>query len=131
MELILFRKYHPEGTNGQLFVDGDHLCFTIELPWRNNRRRVSCIPEGTYRLVKRFSKRFSWHLMLENVRGRSLILIHPANNAVEELSGCIAPVTAIAGHGKGYSSKKAFAALKFLVFPILNDSKEVTLKVTS
>lgn len=131
MELLLIRKYHAQGTNGQLFADGNHLCFTIELPWKDNSRRISCIPEGKYRLSKRYSAKFGWHFLVSAVENRSLILIHPANNALKELAGCIAPVTTIVGEGKGHSSKKAFAELKFLLFPLLNEEKEITLKITS
>lgn len=125
------RKYHLHGTNGQLFANGDLVCFTIELPWKDNTRKKSCIPEGIYGLVKRYSVKFGWHMMLTDVKDRSLILIHPANNALKELMGCIAPVTAITGEGTGHSSKKAFAELKFILFPLLNTNQELKLKITS
>lgn len=28
---------------------GDYECYTLERPWLDNRRRVSCIPAGTYK----------------------------------------------------------------------------------
>jgi hypothetical protein len=51
-------------------------------------------------------------MLLTGVPGRSLILIHPANNAVKELRGCIAPVSKHTGEGKGSGSRIAFEALK-------------------
>src|SRR5689334_16845612 len=78
MELLLTRTYAPEGTNGNIFYHGIHLVYTIELPWKDNHAEVSCIPEGSYALVKRYSPKFDWHLMVMNVPGRDLILIHPA-----------------------------------------------------
>jgi hypothetical protein len=105
MELTLQRSYFKEGTNSVLFVNGTFLGFTIELPWIDNIRNKSCVPEGRYVLKARFSEKYKHHLILENVDQRSLILIHAANNAKLELKGCIAPVTYLTGIGKGLSSK--------------------------
>ena len=105
MELTLQRSYFKEGTNSVLFVNGTFLGFTIELPWIDNIRNKSCVPEGRYVLKARFSEKYKHHLVLENVDQRSLILIHAANNAKLELKGCIAPVTYLTGIGKGLSSK--------------------------
>ncbi len=46
MELELCRTYYPEGTTGQIFHQGSLLTHSIELPWKDNHTRVSCIPEG-------------------------------------------------------------------------------------
>ena len=105
MELHLHRTYFKEGTNGALFHHGVFMGFAIELPWLENQKMKSCIPEGVYTLKARYSEKFSHHLILENVPGRSLILIHPANDAKKELLGCIAPVTFLSGIGKGTASK--------------------------
>ncbi len=93
MELLLIRSYYAAGTNGSLYVNGKLLCHTIELPWKDNRPRISCIPEGRYAVERRWSPRFGYHLWIKGVPGRSLILMHPANDAPEELKGSIAPVT--------------------------------------
>ena len=82
MELRLQRRYYETGTNGILKLGAATLCYTIELPWRNNIRMESCIPEGRYPLAFRFSKRHQWHLHVKEVPGRSLILIHKANVAL-------------------------------------------------
>ena len=130
MEILLERMYFPEGTNGVLSLNGKEICKTIELPWRNNQKRISCIPEGKYKIRKRFSAKFKWHLELTNVKNRSFILFHPANNALKELNGCIAPVTQITGEGRGNESRKAFEKLKKLVFPYLESGFVVELIVT-
>lgn len=115
MELVLERTYDAAGTNGELFHLGERVCYTIELPWRNNEHGRSCIPEGRYRLRKRRSKKFGQHLLVTEVPGRSLILVHPANDAARELKGCMAPVSSLAGIGKGTGSKKALEKLLALV----------------
>lgn len=130
MEIILERIYFPEGTNGFLSLNGKEICKTIELPWRNNKARVSCIPEGKYKIRKRYSAKFKWHLELINVKNRKYILLHPANNALKELNGCIAPVSQITGEGRGNESRKAFEKLKNLVFPYLENGFVVELIVT-
>lgn len=111
MEMHLARQYHAAGVNGQLSAMGYPLCFTIELPWLQNEPLRSCIPEGRYQLVKRYSPKFHWHLHLIDVPGREWILIHPANHALLELKGCIAPVTRLTAPGVGSQSRQALALL--------------------
>ncbi|GAA5042536.1 hypothetical protein GCM10011506_45140 [Marivirga lumbricoides] len=127
MELILRRDHHPEGTNGNLCDGEQQICSTIELPWRENQRMVSCIPEGRYELVKRYTDKRGWHLLVKNVPNRSGILFHPANDALKELKGCIAPVSKVVGPGKGIESKIADSRLKTLVFEAMDKGESVFL----
>jgi len=129
MELFLKRAYFPEGANGGVFYGGKFICFTIELPWKDNKRNVSCIPEGRYRLIKRFTSRRGWHLMVKDVPGRSGILFHPANNALRELRGCIAPVCLLSAPGVGMNSRKASERFEKLVFGNLREDENVYLTI--
>ena len=129
MVLVLNRIYFPEGTQGVLEWNGTLICYTIELPWLGNQRRISCIPEGDYFLQLRFSPKFKWHFLLMDVPGRDLILIHPANDAKLELLGCIAPVTVHTRIGKGIASRKALAKLKALTKKAFEQNEEVILKI--
>ena len=131
MVLELTRTYFPNGTNGKLECKGKSICNTIELPWRENETRVSCIPEGKYFIKKRYSQKFQWHLEVLDVKNRSLILFHPANNALLELNGCIAPVTKLSGPGLGLMSRKAFISLKSMVYKALDKKESVELIVKS
>ena len=131
MVLELSRTYFPDGTNGKLECEGKLICLTIELPWKNNETKVSCIPEGKYFIKKRYSKKFRWHLEVLDVKNRSFILFHSANNALQELNGCIAPVTKFSGPGLGLQSRNAFAKLKNLVYPILDKNESIELIVKS
>lgn len=119
MELELIRTYHPNGTNGSLLLNGVRQCFTIELPWLENRTQRSCIPEGRYLLERRYSRKFGDHIEVRGVKDRSMILIHPANDALKELRGCIAPVSQLTGAGRGSQSKLAFIWLRMLVYAAL------------
>jgi hypothetical protein len=131
MQIEIKRTYHLRGTNGLLFINGRQACYTIELPWRDNEVGRSCIPEGCYQLVKRFSPKFKDHLLVTNVPGRDLILFHPANNAVKELRGCIAPVSTLTAPGCGLASYLAFSQLVQLAYSAIKQGQEVTLSIVS
>lgn len=116
MELQLRRRYFPGGCNGRIYCGDIFICHTIELPWKDNERRTSCIPEGRYELKKRYSPKFKWHLLVKDVPERSVVLIHPANDALRELRGCIAPVCSLTGEGRGLLSKNALTRLVAVVY---------------
>lgn len=63
-------------------------CVTVELPWLENARRISCIPKGKYKVITRVSQKYSKHLHVLDVPNRDFILIHEAN-FVYQLKGCI------------------------------------------
>lgn len=131
MELELIRSYDPDGTNGELRCGRKIICFTIELPWLQNQRNISCIPEGRYELKKRFVQKFGLHLLLVDVPDRSWILIHPANDAKAQLKGCIAPVTNLIAPGKGSESRLANEKLKALVSEALERREKVLITIKS
>lgn len=131
MDLLLHRSYYKEGTNGVLFYRGLFKGFCIELPWRDNQRNVSCIPEGTYPLKARFSKKFGPHLLVQDVADRSLILMHPANDARKELLGCIAPVTYLSGIGKGTNSRHLLQKIVSLCYQAFDRKEKVNLIIKS
>lgn len=64
-------------------------CRTLELPDKQNQRRISCIPEGKYEVVKRHTDKYKDHFHITGVPNRDYILIHNANY-VRQLLGCIA-----------------------------------------
>ena len=129
MELDLIRDYHPEGTNGEILHQGERVCSTIELPWLNNTRRISCIPEGRYELKRRFTNKRQHHLQVVGVPGRDSILIHPANNARKDLLGCIAPVLELTGPGQGLQSRAACQKLTATVLAVLDQKEKVFLNI--
>lgn len=131
MELLLIRQYHEQGVNGTLSTGGQRICDTIELPWRNNQRRISCIPEGRYKLRKRFTARFGHHCRVENVPGRDAILIHSFNNALKESKGCIGPVTKQEGPGIGTSSRPALRKLMGCLSPYFDKKEPIFLIIKS
>jgi hypothetical protein len=60
----------------------------LELPWKNNQQRKSCIPIGRYQVEPRFNQHYGPHLWVKNVPGREWILFH-GGNTPEDTLGCI------------------------------------------
>lgn len=131
MELQLFRNQFEGGTNGALFYQGKFICFMIELPWKENARNVSCIPDGRYELALWYTDRYKHHLVVKNVPGRSGILVHPANDAAKELRGCLAPVTHLTGIGTGVLSRKALDKLLLFIERCRMKKEPLYLTITS
>lgn len=61
--------------------------YTLELPWRDNKKNVSCIPAGTYTAKIYKSTRHGTILAIENVKNRTLIRWH-AGNYTSQILGC-------------------------------------------
>jgi Family of unknown function (DUF5675) len=59
MVLTLSRTYFPDGTNGKIEYNGKLICLTIELPWKENQKKVSCIPEGKYFIKNDTARNFN------------------------------------------------------------------------
>lgn len=91
--IILRNKYQDKQTLGFLFIIEENeilfQCKTLELGWKDNKSKVSCIAKGKYTAKKEYSNSFKEDLFeLKNVPGRSEIKIHSANYYTQ-LKGCI------------------------------------------
>jgi len=132
------------GCMGELIVEGQHFCYTIEQPWRQNRRFVSCVPVGTYNLIPFDSQKYGQTFALENEAldvfayqdeagdgQRYACLFHAANWA-HQLQGCVAPGEAKSwGQRTGNKpnlmvtkSNKTMAKL----YPILEDNHQILVR---
>lgn len=78
--------------NFQLFDESGNVlftCNTLEKPWKQNERGVSCIPAGTYQVKwGHMNKANVDRYELQSVPGRSAIFIH-TGNYVTEIRGCL------------------------------------------
>lgn len=100
------RVYLPTATPGSIYApNGDLICKTLELPWRNNAispdpNFASCVMEGIFLFVIQppgHGREYEYFRCV-HAPGRnwdpgikmSSILIHPANR-VDQLLGCISP----------------------------------------
>lgn len=89
MLLTLYRgPSSDKGTFGMLCMGDFPLCVTAEDPWNDNKPNISCIPEGSYNFVRRFSPRHRHHWHILNVPNRELVLIH-GGNTINDTEGCI------------------------------------------
>lgn len=90
MLVKLLRTYLDTETIGSLWIDGVRRAYTLELPWNENKRSVSCIPEGIYKVVREAtsSGHDYPHFRVLNVPKRSGILWHKITY-VKDLRGCI------------------------------------------
>jgi len=93
INLLLIRKtFTDKSTLGELFLNGERMCDTLENPWINNERNISCIPEGEYpvrlRLPRESGTRDYLHLLVQEVPNRDWILFH-RGNFPKDTSGCI------------------------------------------
>jgi len=94
-----------KSTIGDLTVNYSTKGHTLELPWDNNKRKVSRIPAGTYfgRLKKAKDSKFSYDVLeVLNVQGRDYILFHRGNEP-EDTEGCILPGETKSTDFVGYS----------------------------
>lgn len=73
---------------GTLELEGKELCKTLENPWLNNEPTISCIPAGKYIVKKYNSPKYPDVWELQNVEGRTYILIHNGNFE-GDTQGCI------------------------------------------
>ena len=93
VNLLIIRETFTEvSTIGKLFLDGEFLCDTLENPYLDNQRNISCIPEGEYpvriRLPRESATRDYMHLLVKDVPNRDYILFHIGNSA-KDTRGCI------------------------------------------
>ena len=76
-------------TLGEFTIEGHEFKGkTMELEYNDNKRRISCIPEGTYIVKKRVSLKYGDHFHITDVPNRDTILIHGCNYS-RQLLGCI------------------------------------------
>ena len=90
--LIIRDTFTNESTIGELFLNGERICDTLENPYINNERNISCIPKGEYKVRLRLASesvtRDYLHLLVQDVPNRYWILFHRGNSA-KDTSGCI------------------------------------------
>lgn len=83
----------------------NELFCTIELPWRDNKTFISCIPTGDYLCKWTWSPAFKRHMYLvDNVSGRSGIRIHKGSYAGATDYGYKADFLGCISLGKGYTT---------------------------
>lgn len=84
-----------QGTLGLVLYE-DFKCYSLELPWRDNMRNLSCIPAKNYPVEIRLSPKYGNVYWVKEVQNRTWILIHSGNWAGDvkkgyrtHVNGCI------------------------------------------
>jgi len=142
MEIEVVRKeFYPECTHGELYIDDEYLCDTLEDQDRDFNKDgditdkgegkvygQTAIPRGRYELVLKVSARFGKTLpTILNVHGFSGVLIH-SGNTPEETKGCIL-LGARQKRGRVMSSR--YFMLRFMEFvkPAFEEGEKIYLSV--
>jgi hypothetical protein len=90
--LIIRDTFTDNSTLGELFLNGERMCDTLENPWVNNKKNISCIPKGEYKVRLRYPResatREYLHLLVQDVPNRDYILFHRGNFPKDTI-GCI------------------------------------------
>lgn len=85
VEILRLRR-SDQGTEG-ILISEEFNCKTLELPWRENQRQISCIPPDIYNVEIRISNKYGRVYWIRNVPNRSYILIHSGNYAGDKEKG--------------------------------------------
>ena len=81
--------YSPNGTFGHLTLPSGKILATVERPWIDNEKNISCIPVGGYKCEPSFYYRGNYEAFeVMGVQDRSRILFH-IGNFVRNSNGCI------------------------------------------
>lgn len=134
MELVLRRGKSANGcTIGELLIDGQRECFTLEDVVRPDGVKIpgeTAIPPGSYDVEISHSPRFKRDLpLLVNVANFTGVRIHTGNTAADT-EGCI-----LVGAGRGTDrisgSRDAFDRLFAKLRTALDNGEEVRIEVVS
>lgn len=89
LEIHRLPKENEKQTLGEFNVIGYNFSGkTMELPYLDNQRQISCIPTGVYFVQKRWSPAHGNHFHVLDVPNRDMILIH-GGNYYFNYKGCI------------------------------------------
>lgn len=94
MQRVAIRRlrHSDQGTEGVLILPRGVFCNTMELPWRDNAPKKSCIPCGEYDVAIRQSPKFGRVYEIKGVPRRSFILAHAGNLAGDTAKGWLSHV---------------------------------------
>lgn len=86
-QLTLERKDNDDRTTGVIYLPSGDVLTTLERPWLDNQKSISCIPEGDYIVRRDRHGRFKW-FSVQDVPNRTFIEFHEGSKP-EHSEGCI------------------------------------------
>jgi hypothetical protein len=88
-EIWINRVYaHPQSIVGVLYANNNQLCYSLELPWKDNQNNISCVPVGSYRAITRADGNLGWRIELLLVPNRTRVELHVGNYPSNSI-GCV------------------------------------------
>tara|TARA_R110002073_G_scaffold247619_3_gene410518 strand:+ start:3021 stop:3791 length:771 start_codon:yes stop_codon:yes gene_type:complete len=120
---IVRTALNSSSTTGELYINNEFVCHTLELPWKNNKSFISNIPNGNYGGILRYDKNGvrgiqHWRIELTGTEPRTFIQIHKGNSP-NDIEGCVVVGNEVLNKQnklKGGTSKLAFDNLKKLFY---------------
>lgn len=114
-------EYGENETIGVLQLAGKVLCWTLELPWKDNKIDISCIPTGKYKCLLATYKDKGERWLVQGVSERDAIFVHEGN-VHSEIKGCI-----LLGSGIGYlSDDRAVLGSRNAIYELMVKTKGLT-----
>ncbi len=130
MHLTVLRKiFTSESTIGEMLIDGEFECVTLEDPIRENKiPGVTAIPAGSYDVVLGHSPKFGRKMpRLQKVPNFTGVLIHWGNVA-KDTEGCILVGSSSSKNFIG-SSKTAFEKLYAKLEKSIAEKQNITITI--
>ncbi|SDD37662.1 hypothetical protein SAMN04488104_10277 [Algoriphagus faecimaris] len=109
MRIVLEREYWPTSTHGSIFIDDKLICYTLESPKIPGCSKDSCLPEGSYLMLK--EDQLPILALKKGIRSDYVGAIIPDGPIKVEMSQVVKPVESIKSEGIGNNSQKAFKRL--------------------
>ncbi len=129
VDIVIERKTSYSGSIvGTLSVNGDRVCYTLELPWIWNEKGVSCVPNGRYSAFLRYDKGDKWRIQLINVPGRTGVQIHMGAYP-RHTKGCVLVGTST-GANQVLGSGSAYRRLKRAFYGAVQASQSPDMNIT-
>jgi len=121
MKLLLLRKlYQTDCVIGELYVNGNFQCFTLEI--------AAPIISGTYGITLYNSPKLKEQVaLLQNVPGHDYIEIHPGNTPSDS-HGCILVGTHAGTHSLDHS-RDAFEILMSILQDAKNTGERINIEI--
>ena len=113
---------------GYLSLNGEVVCYTLELPYVGNITDLSTIPAGTYSGFIREDGNKGWRIELANVAGRKNIQIHIGNYTAQTQGCTLIGMNADPGQCTVLNSLNARKKLQEKISPLANRSIQIKYK---
>ncbi len=88
LEILRFEHSEKQGNRGVQMLNGEFIGFSIECPNKYNTPFKSRVPAGNYVALKTMTGNHGLCWVLQNVPGRTDIIINHSGNSARDFSGC-------------------------------------------